>query len=575
MALVSDSSRANSKGTARRAERRAADGAWWSDGRDKSTEVADRADTARLGAQLRLSEDRDDRVALAAALAAMRTGETPEATAGAIGAILVALAGFGGVALFGFEPNGDVVPLASLDRDGRPVTLAGSLPPGRVAYLRERASRGPWIEDWHPAPDHPYHAFGVEHAITALAYVPIRSEDDVVGLLIVSASAGKEQALVEHQAILAECAAFAGALLGPQVRSRAAAALSEARIRAVIAERAFLPVFQPIVELAERAVVGYEALTRFTDGRPPNDVFAEATRCGLALDLEAATLAAAVESAGPRQASAWLNLNVSPEFVLAGEPLASIVGACRWPIVLELTEHLPVSDYGALRAALDRLGSDVRLAVDDAGAGFASLRHILELRPTYVKLDRTIVHGLHRDAARRALDRGDGPLRGRDGRRRHRRGRRGRGGSARPPAPRCVARPGLPLRTPGARRSGRQACARRRAAADPPTAGASRGERRRCQPGGQRRRCPRRRAPRGGDRDDRGSAGASGPSRSGNGYGRPDQTWPQGRPSSGSRAPPGASVSPSSRRPSEPDSASLSGSGGRPPDRSIETTTYG
>lgn len=161
--------------------------------------------------------------------------------------------------------------------------------------------------------------------------------------------------------------------------------------------------FQPIVELAGRAVVGYEALTRFTDGRPPNEVFAEATRCGLTLDLEAATLVAAVESAGRLQGSAWLNLNVSPDFVLAGEPLASIVGGCRWPIVLELTEHLPVSDYGALRAALDRLGPDVRLAVDDAGAGFASFRHILELRPTYVKLDRAIVHGLHRDPARRAL----------------------------------------------------------------------------------------------------------------------------------------------------------------------------
>ncbi len=403
MTVGSTSSRAGSERTVRRAQRRAAGQAWWSDGRDKSTEVADRPDAARMGTQLRLSEDRHARVALAAALAAMRTGETPEATAGAIGAILVALAGFGAVALFGFEPNGDVVPLASLDRDGRPVTLSGALPPGRVAYLRERASRGPWIEDWHPAPDHPYYAFGVEHAIKVLAYVPIRSEDDVVGLLIVSASAGKEQALAEHEPVLAECAAFAGALLGPQVRSRAATALSEARIRAVIAERAFVPVFQPIVELADQAVVGYEALTRFSDGRPPNDVFAEATRCGLTLDLEAATLVAAVESAGPLQGSAWLNLNVSPELVLAGEPLASIVGACRWPIVLELTEHLPVADYGALRSALDRLGSDVRLAVDDAGAGFASLRHILELRPTYVKLDRAIVHGLHRDAARRAL----------------------------------------------------------------------------------------------------------------------------------------------------------------------------
>ncbi len=403
MTVVSTSSRASPEHTARRVEPRTSGQAQRSAGRDQSPEVADRADTARLAAEMRLSEDRHDRVALAGALAAMRTGETPEATAGAIGAILLALAGFAGVGLFGFEANGDIVPLASLDQDGRPVRLSGSLPADRVAYLRERASRGPWIEDWRPRPDHPYYAVGVEHAVEALAYVPIRSEDDVVGLLVVSARAGDEPALAKHAPVLVECAAFAGALLGPQVRSRAAAALSEARIRAVIAERAFLPVFQPIVELAGRAVVGYEALTRFTDGRPPNEVFAEAVSCGLALDLEAATLAAAVESAGPLQAPVWLNLNVSPDFVLAGEPLASILRACRWPIVLELTEHVRVSDYGALRAALDRLGPDVRLAVDDAGAGFASLRHILELRPTFVKLDRAIVHSLHRDAARRAL----------------------------------------------------------------------------------------------------------------------------------------------------------------------------
>lgn len=314
--------------------------------------------SAQRALETRLDECHRERTALAAALAAMRSGATAEATAEAISLALLGLSGFGGVILFGFEPSGEVVPLATLDRDGRPVLLPGSLPAERSACLRERASHGPWIEDWSPRPEHPYYAAGVEHDVRVLAYVPVQSDGEAVGLLVVSAGDGDALALTERLPALVECAAFAGALLGPQLRSRGERALSEARIRAIIADRAFLPVFQPIVELHSRVVVGYEALTRFADGTRPDAVFAEATRCGLALELEVATLEAVLEASGSLPASAWLNLNVSAELVLAG---------------------------------------------DDAGAGFASLRHILELRPDYVKLDRGIVQQIHRDPARQAL----------------------------------------------------------------------------------------------------------------------------------------------------------------------------
>ena len=366
--------------------------------------VAVKRDITRQRAlETRLDEYQRERTALAAALAAMRSGATAEATAEAISLALLGLSGFGGVILFGFEPSGDVIPLATVDRDGRPVLLAGSLPAERCAYLRERASHGPWVEDWNPRPDHPYYAAGVEQHVRVLAYVPVRSNSDTIGLLVVSAGDGDALALAERLPALVECSVMAGALLGPQLRSRGARAVDEARIRAIIADRAFLPVFQPIVELQRRVVVGYEALTRFADGSRPDEVFAEAARCGLAIELEAATLEAVLEASGSLPASAWLNLNVSAEFVLAGEPLASILANWGWQIVLELTEHTEVTDYPALRAALERLGPNVRLAVDDAGAGFASLRHILELRPDYVKLDRGIVQQIHRDPARQAL----------------------------------------------------------------------------------------------------------------------------------------------------------------------------
>ena len=68
-----------------------------------------------------------------------------------------------------------------------------------------------------------------------------------------------------------------------------------------------------------------------------------------------------------------------------------------------MTEHAEIADYKAFRAAFGDLGPRKALAVDDAGAGFASLRHILELRPAYVKLDRWLIAGLDSDEARQAM----------------------------------------------------------------------------------------------------------------------------------------------------------------------------
>ena len=72
-------------------------------------------------------------------------------------------------------------------------------------------------------------------------------------------------------------------------------------------------------------------------------------------------------------------------------------------MVLEVTEHVPVADYVALRAAIGRLRPEVRVAVDDAGAGVANFGHIVELRPAFVKLDIGLVRGIDSDLSRRAL----------------------------------------------------------------------------------------------------------------------------------------------------------------------------
>jgi EAL domain-containing protein (putative c-di-GMP-specific phosphodiesterase class I) len=132
-------------------------------------------------------------------------------------------------------------------------------------------------------------------------------------------------------------------------------------------------------------------------------VFAEARRCGLEQELESVTLRAAVAASEILPAERFLSLNVSPTLILAGTELRAILAARTRPIVLEVTEHDSIDDYGALRSAFVALGSGLRLAVDDAGAGVANFNHLVELRPQFVKVDIGLVRGVNADLTRQAL----------------------------------------------------------------------------------------------------------------------------------------------------------------------------
>ncbi|MGH9177531.1 MAG: EAL domain-containing protein, partial [Acidimicrobiales bacterium] len=171
----------------------------------------------------------------------------------------------------------------------------------------------------------------------------------------------------------------------------------------LLRQEAFSPVFQPIVSLADGRVTGYEALTRFTDGADPKLRFAEAAALDRGIDLEAATLTAALRAAAALPLQGWLSVNVSPALVLSEGLLTRLLVGCPLPVVLELTEHDPVDDYAELSDALGALRPAARLSVDDAGSGFASLRHVLALEPEFVKLDQSWVSGIHGDPARQAL----------------------------------------------------------------------------------------------------------------------------------------------------------------------------
>jgi EAL domain-containing protein (putative c-di-GMP-specific phosphodiesterase class I) len=201
---------------------------------------------------------------------------------------------------------------------------------------------------------------------------------------------------------LLEFATVANAVLGPQLRL-ASGELQTNALREMIASGGLRTVFQPVVRLDNREVVGYEALTRFTDGSSPVQRFAEAEGAGLAVDLERAAVASAMAAASRLPDGPWLSVNISPAVLPELQQLTALAVTPQRPLVVEITERMEIQDYGAARRLLRRHLPYARIAVDDAGAGFASLRHIAELRPQIVKLDMQLVRNVHRDPAREAL----------------------------------------------------------------------------------------------------------------------------------------------------------------------------
>ena len=182
--------------------------------------------------------------------------------------------------------------------------------------------------------------------------------------------------------------------------------LRRVRIGEVLAQRQLHMVFQPIQALGGGQPVGFEALARF-DAEPqrtPDVWFADASSVGLGVELELLAATMALESLPLLPAEAFIAINVSPAAAMS-DALRDLVAPHTGRVLLEITEHAPVTDYGALCQRLWHLREfGVRLAVDDCGAGFASLRHVLLLDPEMIKLDITLCRGLA-DPMRRALAR--------------------------------------------------------------------------------------------------------------------------------------------------------------------------
>lgn len=178
------------------------------------------------------------------------------------------------------------------------------------------------------------------------------------------------------------------------------------RVLQVIERQAFHPVFQPIYTLDEGRLVAVEALTRFDTHppQPPDDWFSQAQRSGHGIELELTTLQAAMNASTELPEDVALSFNASPA-LLSDPRLLQLLDRHRdRTLIIEITEHAIIDDYPLLQDALAPLRArGIGIAVDDAGAGFASLRHIVRLQPEFIKLDLSLTQNLDNDPILRPL----------------------------------------------------------------------------------------------------------------------------------------------------------------------------
>ena len=366
---------------------------------------------ARVRAQLRgqaewtrlLQEHMRERTDALSDLGRLRPGEDLEATAGRIANRLARVPQIGGVALILFDTDGVSVPVAAQGAFAGHLEVGRALPTALTRHLAERAASGPWVERAeHGAPLPGDRHIELLGGASSTAFAPLLAQDQLLGVLGTTDTTGESDPS-RMLALTIDVAAVAAVLLLPQREDWGASASTRQRILTVIDEEAIHPVFQPIRRLDDLRAVSMEALTRFHDGTDPQTRFLEAAQAGCGDDLELATLEAALAAAHVLPDGIGLSLNVSPRLLISDAGLPHRLRDVGRPVTVELTEHDRIDDYQSVRQAIASLGEHVQLSIDDAGAGYASLTHVLALAPQLVKLDRTWVRRIDDDPARQAL----------------------------------------------------------------------------------------------------------------------------------------------------------------------------
>jgi len=168
------------------------------------------------------------------------------------------------------------------------------------------------------------------------------------------------------------------------------------RLREVLTEETITAVYQPIMELESRRVIAYEALSRFPGdkGYTPDRWFGDAWELGLGVELELLAMRITTQALTEIPPEIALCINASPSVIASERFIPHLRGRVH-RVVVELTEHFGIEDSADLRSRLEPLRQEGgRTAIDDFGAGYASLKHIVSVEPDWIKLDISLTERL-------------------------------------------------------------------------------------------------------------------------------------------------------------------------------------
>jgi EAL domain-containing protein (putative c-di-GMP-specific phosphodiesterase class I) len=241
--------------------------------------------------------------------------------------------------------------------------------------------------------------------IRAYVGVPVVFRDGRLYGTLCTFQHSPEPSLTSRDAsVLSVIAKAVSELLEEEHALRAKREAVRARIDSVLTTGGPRIVYQPIIDTHLNQMVGVEALSRFpsSSGLSTEAWYIAAAEIDAEPEFELSAARAAVVVLD--DFDGYLSLNLSARTMCTPAAQHFLGGLPLDRVVVELTEHTHVPDYDVLASALRPLReAGMRLAVDDAGAGFSSLQHILKLSADIIKLDRSLITGVQADPARRAL----------------------------------------------------------------------------------------------------------------------------------------------------------------------------
>ena len=184
------------------------------------------------------------------------------------------------------------------------------------------------------------------------------------------------------------------------------------QLHRIIRERQLSARFQPIIQMENGQILGYEGLIRGPSDsalHSPINLFQAAAEHKLSVTVEHLCRRIVLEQFQALNLPGKLFLNVSPECLLQrdarhGETLDYIheIGINPERVIIELTEYQPTHDYALLyEAVLHYRDMGFEIAIDDLGEGFSSLRLWSELQPEFVKIDMHFIQGIDKDSVKR------------------------------------------------------------------------------------------------------------------------------------------------------------------------------